>query len=70
MTPSGIGFGPIGAIALAWRLIPAAVLFSLFFVFPGSLMWLGLLGFIPLALALTGRGCGCGRRPIGMWPSF
>ena len=58
------------AFALAWRLVPAAALFSLFFVFEGGLEWLGLFGFLPLALALTGKGCGCGHRPAAMWPCF
>ena len=66
----GIRSGPFEAIALAWRLIPAAALFSLFFVFDGGLEWLGLFGLLPLVLALTGKGCGCGRGPAAMWPSF
>jgi len=55
------------ALAVAWRLIPAVALFSLFLAFDDGLAWLGLLGFIPLALALTGIGCGCGSRRA--WPS-
>ena len=70
MPPSGIGSRLFGALALAWRLIPAAALFSLFFVFDGGLEWLGLFGLLPLALALTGDGCGCGRGPAASWPSF
>ncbi len=58
------------AAALAWRLIPAAVLFSLFFVMEGGLAWLGLFGLAPLALALAGIGCGCGGRKASSWPSF
>ena len=38
------------------KLLPAAVIFALFFSFEGNLRWLGLLGFIPLALAFN-KGC-------------
>ena len=68
MPPSGIASGLIEATGLVWRLIPAAALFSLFFVFDGGLEWLGLFGILPLALALTGKGCGCGRGPAATWP--
>ena len=58
------------------RLIPAAALFSAFFVEDGNLRWIGLLGFIPLALALArAPGCGCaapgkGEPTFRAWPSF
>ena len=63
------------SVALDWtrRLAPAVVLFSLFFAFEGGLRWLGLLGFVPLALTLSG-GCGCGaggrqgNAGPGAWP--
>jgi hypothetical protein len=38
------------ATAIAWRLVPAATLFSLFFVLDGALAWLGFLGLVPLVL--------------------
>jgi len=68
MPPPGIGDRFFGALDLAWRLIPAAALFSLFFAFDGGLQWLGLLGLLPFALAVTGKGCGCGRGPAATWP--
>jgi len=48
-------------VGLLWTLVPAAVLFSLFFVFDGNMRWLGLMGVIPLLL--HGLGCpSCGAR--------
>jgi len=39
--------------------VPAVVLFSLFFALDGNLRWLGLFGFLPLLLASQGcRTCG------------
>ncbi len=38
------------------KLLPAAVIFTLFFSFEGHLRWLGVLGFIPLFLAFS-KGC-------------
>jgi hypothetical protein len=70
MPPPGTGDRFFGALTLAWRLIPAAALFSLFFVFDGGLEWLGLFGLVPLVLALTGTGCGCGRSVASTWPSL
>ncbi len=47
------------SVELAVRLIPVLVLFSLFFAFEGGMRWLGLLGFLPLALWAGGcRTCG------------
>jgi hypothetical protein len=63
--------------ALTWtlRLAPAAALFSAFFALEGGLRWIGLFGFVPLALAFAGLpGCACAARgrnvPTGAWPSF
>ena len=51
-------------VEIAFRLIPALVLFSLFFSFEGGMRWLGLLGFVPLAL--WAGGCQtCGSRQGG-----
>jgi hypothetical protein len=41
---------------ICMKLLPAAVIFVLFFSFEGHLRWLGLLGFIPLVLAFS-KGC-------------
>jgi len=63
-------------IVWVFRLLPAAALFSAFFALEGGLRWIGLLGVVPLALALAGApGCACaarhGRTPaIPTWPSF
>lgn len=48
-------------VGLLRTLVPAAALFSMFFVFDGNMRWLGLMGFIPLLL--HGFGCpSCGTR--------
>lgn len=58
------------------RLIPAVALFSAFFALDGNLRWIGLLGFIPLALALARvPGCACAARgkdtpAFRAWPSY
>jgi hypothetical protein len=63
-------------IVWAFRLMPAAALFSAFFALEGGLRWIGLLGFLPLALVLAGApGCACaarhGKTPaVPTWPSF
>ena len=63
-------------IVWTFRLLPAAALFSAFFALEGGLRWIGLLGVVPLALALAGvPGCACaarhGRTPVvPTWPSF
>lgn len=44
------------ALLFVLKLLPAAVIFVLFFSFEGNLRWLGLLGFIPLALVFC-KGC-------------
>ena len=41
---------------LFMKLLPAVVIFTLFFSFEGNLRWLGLLGFIPLILVFS-KGC-------------
>ena len=41
---------------------PAAVLFSMAFALEGGLRWMGLLGFIPLALAFVPGCTACGGR--------
>ena len=47
------------------RLIPAAALFSLLFAFEDNMRWLGLLGAVPLLLALQ-PGCpSCSLRHSG-----
>ena len=66
------------ALALTWafRLIPAVVLFSAFFALEGGLRWIGLFGFVPLALAFAGLpGCACaahreGAPAVSSWPCF
>ena len=66
------------ALALTWtlRLAPAAALFSAFFALEGGLRWIGLFGFVPLALAFAGLpGCACAARrkdaqAISAWPCF
>ncbi len=63
---------------LTWtlRLAPAVALFSAFFALEGSLRWIGLFGFVPLALAFAGLpGCACAARGrnapvVSSWPSF
>ncbi len=66
-------------LAVDWtlRLAPAAAFFSLLFVLDGGLRWLGVLGVVPLFLALRTdtmhcgpRGCRIddGRAP-GNWPA-
>lgn len=58
------------------RLIPAAALFSAVFALDGSLRWIGLLGLIPLALALAPvPGCACTSRGTNTsafraWPCY
>jgi len=44
------------AFTILMKLLPAAVIFTLLFSLEGNLRWLGLLGFIPLALAFC-KGC-------------
>ncbi len=64
MSSRAAKIGSIAASAFDWgvRLLPAVVLFSLFFAFEGGLKWLGLLGIVPLFLA-TRRDCpSCGFR--------
>lgn len=52
------------------RLVPAAVLFALFFSFEGNMRWLGLLGFIPLVLAFN-KGCtACLAHPDENTPDY
>ncbi len=69
----------VAGLAFGWtlRLAPAAAFLSLLFVLDGALRWLGLLGIVPLFLALRAdtlrcgpRGCriGEGRAP-GHWPA-
>lgn len=66
------------AFALTWvlRLAPAVALFSAFFALEGGLRWIGLFGFVPLALAFAGLpGCACAARrdgapAAGAWPCF
>ena len=66
------------ALALTWafRLIPAVALFSAFFALEGGLRWIGLFGFVPLALAFAGLpGCACAARregapAVSSWPCF
>ena len=65
-----------GLVFWTVRLIPAAALFSAFFALEGNLRWIGLLGFLPLALALArAPGCACAARgeespDFRPWPSF
>lgn len=63
LLPEGPTLG--GVAALIHRLVPAAALFSLFFVMDGGLEWLGLLGLIPLALAFHQPRCACGGPGLG-----
>ena len=66
------------AFALTWtlRLAPAAALFSAFFALEGGLRWIGLFGFVPLALTFAGLpGCACAARRggapvVSSWPCF
>ena len=44
---------------ILFRLVPAAVFFSLFFTLDGGLKWIGLFGIVPLVL-LWQRVPGCG----------
>ena len=49
--------GKIGSLFVIFmKLLPAAVIFALFFSFEGNMRWLALLGIIPLALAFN-KGC-------------
>jgi len=50
------------ALALIRRFAPAAVLFSAFVFAEGGLKWIGVLGFVPLAVALIEPRCACGGR--------
>ena len=43
----------VGSIDRMVRLLLAAVLLSLFFILPGQLRWLGLIGIVPLATGLV-----------------
>ncbi|NQV46511.1 MAG: DUF2892 domain-containing protein [Rhodospirillaceae bacterium] len=44
------------AVKFCVKLLPAAIIFMLFFSLEGNLRWLALLGFIPLILAFC-KGC-------------
>lgn len=62
---------PLGARIVAWlpTLIASAALFSLFFVGDESLLWLGVLGFVPLGLRLAGcPTCGGARQAPTLTP--
>lgn len=49
-------------VEITFRLVPVLVLLSLFFAFEGGMRWLGLLGFVPLALWAGGcQTCGSKR---------
>lgn len=48
---------------ICMKLLPAAVIFVLFFSFEGHLRWLGLLGFIPLILAFAPGCTACMEEP-------
>ena len=51
------------AFMFVMKLLPAAVIFTLFLSFEGNLRWLAVLGFIPLALVFC-KGCtACMREP-------
>jgi len=57
-------------VEIAFRLIPAAVLFSLAFSEVGALRWLSLFGFVPLLLWAAGcQTCGT-KRGDGSRSSF
>lgn len=66
------------SLVIVWavRLIPAGAVFSAFFALEGGLRWIGLLGVVPLALALAGApGCACAARrgdlpTVNSWPCF
>jgi hypothetical protein len=63
------------SFALTWtvRLVPAVALFSAFFALEGDLRWIGLFGFVPLALTAGLPGCACaarGRPAVSAWPCF
>lgn len=44
------------AFVFCMKLLPAAVIFTLFLSFEGNLRWLAVLGFIPLVLVFC-KGC-------------
>ncbi|MDH3234977.1 MAG: hypothetical protein OEQ29_15770 [Alphaproteobacteria bacterium] len=53
-------------VEIAFRLIPAVVLFSLAFADVGALRWLSLFGFVPLLLWAAGcQTCGTRRGSCG-----
>lgn len=62
--------GKIGSLFVMFmKLLPAAVIFALFFSFEGNMRWLSLLGLIPLALAFN-KGCtACVAQPDANAPS-
>ena len=68
---SARGTRAVRMVAWAPTLIASAVLFSLFFAATEPLAWLGMLGFVPLGLRLTGcPTCGGMRQPpsSAVWP--
>jgi hypothetical protein len=44
----------VGSTDKIIRLVLAVVLFSLIFILPGNLRWIGVLGIVPLATGLIG----------------
>ncbi|MDD3231188.1 MAG: DUF2892 domain-containing protein [Oscillospiraceae bacterium] len=50
----GMEMKNLGTIDRTIRAVVAVILFSLFFVLRGNAKWFGLLGFIPLATAISG----------------